>query len=65
MKNTKNLTTNTCRAIAKYGIDTCLKAAHENIRHGEGARTIGIYLGLTTNQANAAINAGRELMKNA
>lgn len=52
----------TQRAIAKYTEAKCLRAYRLNI-DGEGASTIGIYLGLTTNQADAAINAGREIAR--
>lgn len=54
------LSPKTRRAVAKYGRDDCLRAFVEN-RAGNGARTIGFEQGLTTNQADAAINAGREL----
>jgi len=55
------LSSNAQRAVEKYGQDVCAKAFDMNEREGEGASTIGIYLGLTTNQADAAINAGREM----
>ena len=48
-------------AVEKYGIQVCIKAHDLNSKDGEGASTIGIYLGLTTRQADAAIDAGREL----
>lgn len=48
-------------AITKYGQDVCTKALRMNEVDGEGANTIGFYLGLTTRQADAAINAAREL----
>lgn len=48
------------RAIVKYGKETCLKAYRLNRIDGEGPYTTGLYTGLTTNQANAAINAGLE-----
>lgn len=48
-------------AVEKYGMQVCIKAHELNSKDGEGASTIGIYLGLTTRQADAAINAGREL----
>jgi hypothetical protein len=53
-------TSKTEMAIARYGLNTCYEAYKMN-EEGEGASTIGIYLGLTTRQADAAINAGREL----
>jgi hypothetical protein len=48
-------------AIAKYGIDNCLWAYEEHEKNGSGANTIGFFLNMTTQQADAAINAGREL----
>jgi hypothetical protein len=51
----------TKRAIQRYGMQVCIKAHELNCKDGEGASTIGIYLGLTTRQADAAIDAGREL----
>jgi len=60
LKETK-LSPNSRRAIEKYGQDVCTKAFMMHHKDGEGASTVGIYLGLTTNQADAAINAGREL----
>lgn len=48
------------RAIANYGAGVCL-AAYRMTEPGDGARTIGYDLDLTTNQADAAIDAGREL----
>ena len=58
---TKTTNSNTTRAIKNYGMDTCRKAYEMHSRDGEGASTVGHYLGLTTRQADAAINAGREL----
>jgi hypothetical protein len=51
------------RAIANYGAGVCL-AAYRMTDSGDGARTIGFDLDLTTNQADAAIDAGRELAGN-
>ena len=53
------LTKKTLTAINKYGLDTCLIAFRRS-EEGDGARTIGFEYGLKTNQADAAINAGRE-----
>jgi hypothetical protein len=50
----------TDQAINKYGRQTCLEA-YELHREGNGARTIGFYLNLTTNQADCAIDAGRDI----
>jgi hypothetical protein len=52
----------TNQAIAKYGKHTCIDA-YDLHRQGNGARTIGMYLNLTTAQADCAINAGRDLME--
>lgn len=58
---TKNPNTaKTRRAIKTYTRAKCLQAYAYSC-DGEGPSTIGWYLGLTTGQANAAINAGREL----
>lgn len=48
------------RAIKAYGMDTCAQAYRLHCQ-GEGARTVGIYLHLTTRQADCAIDAGREM----
>jgi len=48
------------RAIANYGAGVCLDAYRQTLT-GDGARTIGFGLNLTTNQADAAIEAGREM----
>jgi hypothetical protein len=48
------------RAVNAYGRDTCERAYAMYLR-GNGASTIGFDLGLTTRQADAAINAGRAL----
>jgi len=57
------LSQNAKRAIKKYTKEVCLKAVKMNEDEGMGGNTIGFYLGLTTNQADAACNAGRELLK--
>ena len=44
-------------AIEKYGADNVREARRMNLEDGEGARTIGIYLGFTTNQVDAMIAA--------
>ncbi len=51
----------TLRAIAKYSRRVCLEAFKLHQVEGNGASTVGIYLGLTTRQADAAINAGRDI----
>jgi hypothetical protein len=56
--------TKTLKAIAKYGESACVKSFHMN-RMGEGANTIsqiGPETIKTTRQADAAINAGREIL---
>jgi hypothetical protein len=55
----------TKRAIANYGESACVKAARMN-ECGYGARSIaeqGPETITTTQQADAAINAGREIQK--
>jgi len=61
---TKKLSTTARRAIKAYGIDACHKAFEMNDREGYGASSIansGPKTIRTTRQADAAINAGREL----
>ncbi|HDS1721777.1 hypothetical protein NPS53_09710 [Pseudomonas putida] len=48
------------RAVANYGLGVCLEA-YRLTATGDGARTIGNDLDLSTSQADAAIDAGREL----
>jgi hypothetical protein len=60
MTTTNNNTAKTRRAIKTYTRAKCMQAYAYSC-DGEGPSTIGWYLGLTTGQANAAINAGREL----
>lgn len=54
-------TAKTTRAISKYGIERCIRALSEHEKWGHGASTIGHSMGLTTQQTDAAINAGREI----
>jgi hypothetical protein len=49
------------RAIKNYGYDICREAFRMHDVEGEGGCTIGIYLNLKTRQADAAIDAGREI----
>ena len=52
------------RAIQKYGRDECICAYFMNVTNGEGAHTIaltGPATIKTTRQADAAIDAGREI----
>lgn len=51
----------TNRAIKNYGFDVCVEAFRRHDRDGEGASFVGFYLGLRTNQADAAIDSGREI----
>lgn len=51
------------RALKAYGEATCARAFILNHCDGEGGRTVGIYLGLTTRQADAAINAGEAFFR--
>lgn len=56
------MTKATKNAIAKYGEELCRKAYDLNVQ-GEGASTIQYYLGFKCfAAANAAINAGCELV---
>ena len=55
------LTKNAKRAVEKYSEAKCRRAFYMNRYQGEGSSTIGIYLGLTTNQADAACIAGEQL----
>ena len=48
------------RALKAYGVDNCHKAFRLSSA-GEGASSVGIALGLKTNQADAAIDAGRAM----
>jgi hypothetical protein len=53
------------RAIKAYGVAACIEAYTLNTKVGEGARTISQQYDLgprTTQQADAAINAGREIL---
>jgi len=50
----------TKKAIEKYGRENCVQA-YASYQEGNGAGTIGCDLGLKTNQADAAINAGRKI----
>ncbi|KAF7963495.1 hypothetical protein AWV80_09055 [Cupriavidus sp. UYMU48A] len=57
-------TKNTARAIEKYGVKACREAYHMHAVIGYGAAGIafeGPRALKTTRQADAAINAGREL----
>lgn len=59
-----NLSRNTRRAVRAYGIDACMKALHMHEKLGYGASGISFECSAsikTTNQADAAINAGREI----
>jgi len=70
MKNLKvKMKKSTKAAIEKYGLSVCVEAARLCDFEGEGASTISYYLGLKatnnsagTRQADAAINAGREVL---
>jgi hypothetical protein len=50
------------KTIQSYGLETCIEA-YKLHKLGEGASTIGIYLGLTTNQADCAIDSGRKIVE--
>lgn len=59
----KRISRRTMMAVRKYGLAIVRAAVKLNRIDGEGPCTVGIYLGLKTNQANAAINAGAELLE--
>jgi len=59
----KTLSHKTQTAIDKYGESVCCEAYQLNRHQGEGASTIGHMLGLTTNQADAAIDAWEEVLE--
>lgn len=52
----------TLKAIEKYSKVVCLQAYKFRL-DGEGGSTIGIYLGIPTNSACAAANAGEEISR--
>ena len=52
-----SFTRKTRGAIARYGLAKCVEAYRQNVIDGEGARTIGLELDLTTPQAGAARQA--------
>ena len=56
---TTELTRSAKNAIKNYSAIVCLRGVEHCEIDGSGARTLGY--GLTTRQADAAINAGREL----
>ena len=58
---TNTLTVKAKRAIRAYSAEVCASAWESHINDGYGANTIGNEHGLTTNQADAAINAGEEM----
>lgn len=55
------LSTKTQRAIKNYGYEVCREAYRMHVLNGEGASTVGFYLNLKTRQADAAIDAGRDI----
>ena len=59
----EKMTKTTKNAIAKYSKEICVEAFKLHKQYGEGANTVGFYLKMTTRQADAAINAGREISK--
>jgi hypothetical protein len=61
--NTTNISASTRRAIAKYGIKTCIAAYAEHLE-GNGANTIAHTFSIlkgNTRAGDAAINAGKQL----
>ena len=60
------ITTTTKRAIKKYTAEICIAAYNQHNQYGEGASTISHSFSIlkgNTNSGDAAINAGRELVK--
>jgi hypothetical protein len=53
------LSVKSARAANKYTLTVCLKLYRAN-ENGWGASSLGFEYGLTTRQADAAIDAGRE-----
>jgi hypothetical protein len=65
MSNTTTMSAKTIRAITKYGMEACIKAYTANAMHGEGPATVACIVdGINSvAAANAAIHAGREIMR--
>lgn len=57
------MTRNTKNAVKKYGAEVCREAYHIHSVDGEGSGTVAACLSMTISQADAAINAGRELAR--
>ena len=57
------LSRKTRTALKAYGHETCAKAFLLHHCDGEGGRTVGFYMGLTTRQADAAIDAGEAFFR--
>tara|TARA_R110002124_G_C8567240_1_gene481011 strand:- start:50 stop:238 length:189 start_codon:yes stop_codon:yes gene_type:complete len=55
--------TNTRRAISKYGKINCIKFHSEYVKYEEGASTMAQGTEYTTQQMDAMINSGREITK--
>ncbi len=61
METNIKLTRKTKNAINKHGMKRCLEAFKRYEGTGTGATTIAYDMDVTTNQADAMIDAGREL----
>lgn len=57
------LSRKTTAALRRYGLPVCLEAFFRHQIDGEGASSIAFALELTTRQADAAIDAGRDYMR--
>lgn len=57
----RHLSRNAHKAVVRYGLDTCLNLERLHREEGWGASGLAFEFDLTTRQADAAINAGREL----
>jgi hypothetical protein len=52
----------TSKPFNKFGVELCAWAHDLNVIKGDGAATIGCNLGLTTHQADTAINAWADVL---
>jgi len=59
---TLKLSSSAKRMIKKYGKELCIKACNLYDNGRMGGRGVGYYLNVTTNTADALINAGEELL---
>lgn len=55
------MTKSNLRTLRVHGLDLARRAYQLHHGDGEGASTVGIYLGVSTRTADALINAGRAI----